>query len=134
VDNILGLIYRFLYRIGLSIAKRLGEEGSTVFVSSRKETNVKEAVKQLKDLGIDVYGTTCHVGNPEDRKKLFDLVRKEKGGLDFLVSNAAVNPFFGRLLDVSMIPSLQSILTLLFRPQRMHGTRYLRSMSSVLSC
>lgn len=61
-------------RIGFAIAKRLGEEGSTVFVSSRKEANVNESVKKLKDLGLDVYGTTCHVGKAEDRKKLIDLV------------------------------------------------------------
>ena len=46
----------------------------SVFDSSRKEANVNETVKKLKDLGFDVYGTTCHDGKAEERKKLIHLV------------------------------------------------------------
>lgn len=83
--------------IGFAIAKRLAEDGATVCISSRKEHNVAQALDKLK--GLPVFGTTCHVGKAEDRKKLFDLVKKEKGSLDFLISNAAVNPSFGPMLE-----------------------------------
>jgi dehydrogenase/reductase SDR family protein 4 len=78
--------------IGYAIAKRLGLEGGKIVVSSRKQKNVDEAVKALKDQGIEVTGTTCHVANAADRKKLFELAVEKYGGINCLVSNAAVNP------------------------------------------
>lgn len=88
--------------IGFAIAKRLGAEGAKVVVSSRKQSNVDEAVKTLKDQGInDVLGVTCHVAKESDRKKLFDQTIKKFGGIDILVSNAAVNPSVGSVLDSS---------------------------------
>lgn len=88
--------------IGFAIAKRLGAEGAKVVVSSRKQANVDEAVKTLKDQGInDVLGVTCHVAKESDRKKLFDQTIQKFGGIDILVSNAAVNPSVGSVLDSS---------------------------------
>lgn len=87
--------------IGLAIAKRLGSEGGKVVVSSRKQKNVDEAVKQLKDQGSDVHGVECHVGNASDRKKLFEEAVDRFGGIDVLISNAAVNPEVGQVLDAS---------------------------------
>ncbi|CAH1992610.1 unnamed protein product [Acanthoscelides obtectus] len=84
--------------IGFAIAKRLGQEGAKVIVSSRKQQNVEEAVKLLSQEGLDVTGVPCHVAKTEDRKKLFE-VAKQYGGLDILVSNAAVNPVMGEVLD-----------------------------------
>jgi dehydrogenase/reductase SDR family protein 4 len=39
------------------------------------------------------------VGHPEQRKSLVRDAVDKYGGIDILVSNAAVNPFFGQLLD-----------------------------------
>lgn len=78
--------------IGLAVAKRLGLEGAKVVVSSRQQANVDEAVKCLKNLGIDVLGLVCHVANAGHRKRLFEETIKKFGGIDILVSNAAVNP------------------------------------------
>lgn len=41
----------------------------------------------------------CHVGNAEQRKKLFDEAQKF-GGIDILVSNAAANPAVGPVVNV----------------------------------
>ena len=87
--------------IGLAIARRLGAEGGKVVVSSRKQANVDEAVKLLASEGATVHGVACHVGSANDRKKLFDETVKKFGGLDVLVSNAAVNPEVGQVLDAS---------------------------------
>lgn len=84
--------------IGYAIAKKLGEEGAHVVVSSRKMDNVERAVSDLKAANLQVTGMACHVGKAEDRKALFDLVKEQFGGLDILVSNAAVNPYFGSAL------------------------------------
>lgn len=86
--------------IGFAIAKKLGLEGAKVVVSSRKQVNVDEAVKLLKDQGIvDILGVTCHVAKESDRKKLFDETIKKFGGIDVLVSNAAVNPSVSSVLE-----------------------------------
>ncbi|XP_007536493.1 dehydrogenase/reductase SDR family member 4 isoform X1 [Erinaceus europaeus] len=87
--------------IGLAIARRLAQDGSHVVVSSRKQQNVDRAVATLQGEGLSVTGTVCHVGKAEDRERLVATAVKLHGGVDILVSNAAVNPFFGNLMDVT---------------------------------
>ncbi|CAB3246508.1 unnamed protein product [Arctia plantaginis] len=85
--------------IGYAIAQRLGKEGASVVVSSRKEKNVQKAVESLRNDGITVEGVICHVCNAEQRKKLFEVAYNKFGGLDILVSNAAVNPGVSPVLE-----------------------------------
>lgn len=47
----------------------------------------------------DVIGVKCHVSNANDRKNLFDETMKKFGKIDIFVSNAAVNPTVGSVLD-----------------------------------
>lgn len=85
--------------IGLAIARRLGQDGAKVMVSSRKQDNVDKTVSQLKSENLDVAGLVCHVGKAEDRTKLIEQTLSQFGGIDILVSNAAANPTFGPMLD-----------------------------------
>lgn len=86
--------------IGYSIAKRLALEGASVVISSRRQANVDKALQNLKDLKLErVHGITCHVGKEEDRLNLLKVAKDHFGGIDILVSNAAVNPYFGPILD-----------------------------------
>ncbi|XP_050711781.1 dehydrogenase/reductase SDR family member 4-like isoform X2 [Eriocheir sinensis] len=87
--------------IGLAIAQRLGEEGAQVVVSSRKAANVQRAVEELQGLGCTVMGVPCHVSKGQDRQTLIDKTVEKFGGLDILVSNAAVNPTMGGVLECS---------------------------------
>ncbi|XP_029397724.1 dehydrogenase/reductase SDR family member 4 isoform X2 [Mus pahari] len=87
--------------IGFAIARRLAEDGAHVVVSSRKQQNVDRAVATLQGEGLSVTGIVCHVGKAEDREKLVTTALKRHQGIDILVSNAAVNPFFGSLMDVT---------------------------------
>ncbi|XP_046544109.1 dehydrogenase/reductase SDR family member 4-like isoform X1 [Haliotis rubra] len=87
--------------IGFAIARRLGQDGAKVMVSSRKQANVDAAVKQLQSENLSVAGITCHVGKAQDRAKLIQETVKTFGGIDILVSNAAVNPVFGPIMDTS---------------------------------
>ncbi|XP_046396518.1 dehydrogenase/reductase SDR family member 4 [Ischnura elegans] len=86
--------------IGFAIAKRLADEGASVVVSSRKEKNVQEAVKKLSQEGLSVDGVVCHVSKAEDRARLFNKAVDKFGGIDILVSNAAVNPTTGPVLEI----------------------------------
>lgn len=85
--------------IGLAAAQALGQRGAHVVVSSRRKANVDKAVALLQSQNIQVTGTTCNVGIEEDREKLVQTTVEQYGGIDILVSNAAVNPFFGNMLD-----------------------------------
>ncbi|XP_044087662.1 dehydrogenase/reductase SDR family member 4 isoform X1 [Neovison vison] len=87
--------------IGFAIARRLAQDGAHVVVSSRKQQNVDRAVATLQGEGLSVTGTVCHVGKAEDRERLVAMAVSLHGGIDILVSNAAVNPFFGNLMDVT---------------------------------
>lgn len=64
-----------LLRIGLAAAQALGKRGAHVVVSSRRQANVDRAVALLESQSIRVTGTTCNVGNGEDRQKLVQTVR-----------------------------------------------------------
>ncbi|XP_076048543.1 dehydrogenase/reductase SDR family member 4-like isoform X2 [Oratosquilla oratoria] len=92
-------VNRTLVRIGLAIARRLGKDGASVVVSSRKQANVDNAVADLKNEGYEVMGLTCHVSKEEDRTRLMSETVKKYGGIDILVSNAATNPVAGGVLD-----------------------------------
>ncbi|XP_057795008.1 short-chain dehydrogenase/reductase SDRA-like isoform X2 [Salvia miltiorrhiza] len=78
--------------IGFGIAERLGLEGAAVVISSRRQTNVDEAVKKLKNQGIEVMGLVCHVSNAQQRKDLIKNTIQKYGKLDVVVCNAAANP------------------------------------------
>ncbi|XP_059636592.1 tropinone reductase-like 3 [Cornus florida] len=85
--------------IGFSIAERLGLEGASVIVSSRKQNNVNEALKKLKARGIEVLGVVCHVSNAEQRKNLIDKTIEKYGKIDVIVSNAAVSVAAASILE-----------------------------------
>ncbi|KAK2495156.1 LOW QUALITY PROTEIN: hypothetical protein MC885_010076 [Smutsia gigantea] len=77
------------------------KDGAHVVVSSRKQQNVDRAVATLQGEGLSVTGTVCHVGKAEDRERLVATALNLHGGIDILISNAAVSPFFGSLLDAT---------------------------------
>ncbi|MBN3288987.1 DHRS4 reductase, partial [Polypterus senegalus] len=85
--------------IGFAAARSLAQEGASVVLSSRHRENVERAVAELRRENLSVTGTTCHVGKSEDRERLVSMAVKEYGGIDVLVTNAAVNPFVGNILD-----------------------------------
>lgn len=71
-------------------------------ISSRKEQNVESALKKLKNDGLtQIHGVKCHVSTAEDRNNLYNEAIKKFGGIDILVSNAAVSPEVGNVLDCS---------------------------------
>ncbi|KAF9611013.1 hypothetical protein IFM89_026319 [Coptis chinensis] len=85
--------------IGFGIAERLGQEGASVVISSRKQKNVDEAVENLRGKGIEVFGVVCHVSNAQQRKNLIDKTIEKYGRIDVIVSNAAANPSVESILD-----------------------------------
>ncbi|XP_059769896.1 dehydrogenase/reductase SDR family member 4 isoform X1 [Balaenoptera ricei] len=101
LENKVALVTASTDGIGFAIARRLAQDGAHVVVSSRKQQNVDRAVATLHGEGLSVTGTVCHVGKGEDRERLVATAVNLHGGVDILVSNAAVIPFFGNLMDVT---------------------------------
>lgn len=85
--------------IGYAIAERLGFEGASVVISSRRQKNVDEAVEKLKEKGIEALGVVCHVSNAQQRKNLTDQTVQKYGKIDVVISNAAANPTVDSILE-----------------------------------
>ena len=75
-------------------------------ISSRKQDNVQKAVDELKKEKLDIYGTVCHVSKSDDRQRLLSETIAQYGQLDILVSNAAISPSFGNILEVRHLNDL----------------------------
>lgn len=85
--------------IGKSIAQGLAENGAKVVISSRKQEAVDEVVEEFKAAGLQAIGIACHIGDAEQRKALVAKTIEQCGGVDILVNNAAINPYYGPLED-----------------------------------
>ncbi|KAK6149701.1 hypothetical protein DH2020_017226 [Rehmannia glutinosa] len=85
------------HRLRHSRAPRL--EGAAVVISSRRQSNVDEAVEKLKARGIEALGLVCHVSNAQQRKDLIAKTVQKYGKIDVIVSNAAANPAVSGILE-----------------------------------
>ncbi|XP_040824324.1 dehydrogenase/reductase SDR family member 2, mitochondrial-like [Ochotona curzoniae] len=86
---------------GLAVAWRLAQDGTHVVTSRWKQQNVDRAVTALREEGLSVIGTVCHVGKAEDRERLVGTALEPSGGIDILVCAAGVNPLVGSTLGAS---------------------------------
>lgn len=85
--------------IGLGIATRLASEGAKVVISSRKQESVDRIVQDLTSKNFECIGVACHVGSQQDIRRLVDFTVSQYGKIDIVVSNAAVNPSAGSILE-----------------------------------
>jgi NAD(P)-dependent dehydrogenase (short-subunit alcohol dehydrogenase family) len=81
--------------IGRAIAERLAEHGARVVVSSRKPEACEQVAEAIRGKGGEALVIPCHVAHKEQLQALVDRTRAHWGGVDILVCNAAVNPYFG---------------------------------------
>ena len=87
--------------IGKAIARGLAEQGAAVVVSSRKQEAVAEVAAEFQAAGLEATGIACHVGDEAQLKTLVEKTTELYGGIDILVNNAATNPVFGPLDQMS---------------------------------
>ncbi|KAJ6834233.1 short-chain dehydrogenase/reductase SDRA [Iris pallida] len=120
--------------IGLGIAERLGSEGASVVISSRKQKNVDEATEKLRAKGLEVLGVVCHVSNPQQRQQLVEKAVQKYGHIDIVVSNAAANPSIDTILETkeSVLDKLWDINVKASILLLQAAAPYLRKGSSVI--
>jgi L-rhamnose 1-dehydrogenase len=78
--------------IGRAIAVRLAEEGALVAVNYRASGNPEETLRLIKEAGGEGFPVEADMRNPEQVIAMVDETAKKGGSLDYLVSNAAINP------------------------------------------
>ena len=87
--------------IGRAIAEAMAHFGAQVVVSSRKAAACREVADAIVSGGGQALAVPCHVGRAEQLQTLVDRTMAQWGRIDVLVCNAAVNPHFGPMADVS---------------------------------
>jgi citronellol/citronellal dehydrogenase len=73
--------------IGYAIAEQLLRLGAKVYIASRKEEKLVQAVVKLQEIGPCEY-QVCDIRNMESVQHLADTIKKHDGRLDILVNNA----------------------------------------------
>src|ERR1700751_4610529 len=73
--------------IGLAAANALAKEGAHVYITGRREPELRTAVQQI---GRNATGVRGDVSNAHDLDRLFAQIREEKGRLDILFANAGI--------------------------------------------
>ena len=83
--------------IGEAIARRLAEHGADVIVSSRKIDACEKVAASINEaLGRNAaLATSCNITRKEELQALVAFADQAFGKIDILVSNAAINPYYG---------------------------------------
>jgi len=79
--------------IGFGIAKCMAEEGFNLAVNgARSESDVKEALDNLRSYGVKVIYCQGDISSPNSRISIIEKVKAEFGCLNVLINNAGVAP------------------------------------------
>src|SRR5437764_1589773 len=87
--------------IGRSIAEELARAGAAVAVSSRKAQACEAVRAEFERAGFAVLARPCNVSRKEELQALVATTRGKWGHIDIVVANAAANPYYGPLTDIS---------------------------------
>ncbi len=87
--------------IGASIAKHFAAAGASVVLASRKMEGVSEVAGAIEKSGCRAFAVSAHMGKLDDVQALVRAAVERFGKVDVLVNNAATNPYFGPLCDVT---------------------------------
>jgi NAD(P)-dependent dehydrogenase (short-subunit alcohol dehydrogenase family) len=105
--------------IGRSIAEELARAGAKVSLCSRKADACSAAQAALEAEDLEAMARPCNVSRKEELQALVDATRARWGGIDIVVANAAVNPYYGPLtgipdeaFDKIMASNVKSVLWL----------------------
>ncbi len=79
--------------IGQAAAVRLASEGALVGVNHKPGDDAKETLKRIKDAGGEGFAVAADVSDASQVVRMVYEVAERGGRLDFVVSNAGINPF-----------------------------------------
>ncbi len=88
--------------IGAACASRLAELGASVVIAARTESQLRATADALTANGGRALAVTADVSSPADLDRLVEETARAFGGVDILVNNAAVEPAYKPIQDVTV--------------------------------
>lgn len=86
--------------IGRATVELLAEAGARVVVSSRTAEDCEAVAEGINGRGGHAVPIAANISRDDALDALVDRTEAELGGVDILVCNAAVNPYYGPFLDI----------------------------------
>jgi NAD(P)-dependent dehydrogenase (short-subunit alcohol dehydrogenase family) len=88
--------------IGRAIAERMTEAGARVVISSRKEDACVAVADELNALRPgSAIAQPANISSKDDLRRLVEAAQQAFGGVDILVCNAASNPHYGPMSEIT---------------------------------
>jgi NAD(P)-dependent dehydrogenase (short-subunit alcohol dehydrogenase family) len=87
--------------IGRAIAEGFAEAGAKVTISGRNQGPCDEVADGIRQKGGEAIAVTARISDHAQLENLVARTRDEWGRIDILVCNAAINPHYGSLADLS---------------------------------
>lgn len=87
--------------IGRAIAEAYAKAGAKVVVSARKLESCLPVVEAIRAAGGEAIAIPCHIARKQELQALVDGTRTAFGTIDILVCNAAINPVYGPMGELS---------------------------------
>lgn len=88
--------------IGAAVAEAMAAAGAKVIIASRRQEGLDATAAAINSkYPGSIAAKACHMGDRDAIAGLIDWIEGELGVPDVLVNNAATNPYFGPLLNVT---------------------------------
>src|SRR5438270_12885862 len=87
--------------IGRAIAEMSAEVGAKVTISARNQAPCDEVVEATRGKGGEAMAVTARISDQTQLENLVAKTREQSGRVDILVCNAAINPHYGSLADLT---------------------------------
>ena len=87
--------------IGRAIAEAFAEAGAKVVISSRNQEPCDEVAAAIRAKGGEAIAVAARISDKAQLENLVAKTREQWGGIDILVCNAAINPHYGPLEDLT---------------------------------
>ncbi|WP_204115232.1 SDR family NAD(P)-dependent oxidoreductase [Shimia biformata] len=87
--------------IGRAIAEMFARAGAKVVVSSRTAEACEPVAEAIRTAGGEALVVPCHIGRKDALQNLVDTTLAHWGRIDILICNAAINPVYGSMSDLT---------------------------------
>jgi dehydrogenase/reductase SDR family member 4 len=87
--------------IGKSIAEELARAGAKLAICSRKAEACEQTRAEFERSGFEVLAKPCNVSRREELQAFVDATSAKWDAIDIVVANAASNPYYGPLTEIS---------------------------------
>jgi NAD(P)-dependent dehydrogenase (short-subunit alcohol dehydrogenase family) len=87
--------------IGRAIAESMAALGAKIVISSRKAESCEAVAREIAAKGGEAAAIPCNISRKNEVEALIEGAGNRFGSIDILVCNAAINPVYGPLRELS---------------------------------